>query len=169
MCYWYTTCVAVLVVDSSALITLAGGDALSLLRLSPRKAVTVPEVYQEVVEAGLAGAYPDVLAIRCAFEDGIVAVRLARRSEKIAGISRTDSLIILLAEELGAAELLINDRGLYRKAGQRSLPARLTAEFVHGLYRAGRIEKGRRDTLLGHFVSNGRYSEAFLNAFLAQR
>ena len=116
MCYWYTECVGLLVADSSALITLAGADTLSLLRLSAHKAVTVPEVYQEVVEAGLAGAYPDALAIRRAFEDGIVTVRPAHRSEKIPGISPTDSLIILLAEEVEAAELLINDRALYRKA-----------------------------------------------------
>lgn len=154
-----------LVVDASSLITLAGADALGLLSLSPLKACTVAEVYRETVEVGLARGYRDAPAISRAFEQGLLTIRDPRRAEKLTGISRTDSLLLHLAEETGA-EILVNDQALLRKAEERGLPARVTAEFVQRLYKAKKISGARRDALLKDFVANGRYSEDFLLAFL---
>lgn len=160
---------ASLVLDSSALITLAGANALPLLRLSPHRALTVSGVYSETVEAGLARAHPDAVAIREAFEIQIVAIQNPRSTETLAGISRTDSQVLLLAEEVAAAALLVNDKPLWRKAEQRGLPARFTAEFVEDLYQAGKISRKRRDGLLDGFVSRLRYSEEFIRALLLAR
>jgi predicted nucleic acid-binding protein len=158
-----------MIVDSSALITLAGADALPLLTLSPHKAVTVSEVYRETVETGSAMAYPDAAAIGSLFQQGIVTVQDPRRKQKLAGISRTDSLVLLLAEEVAAAVLLVNDQALLRKAEQRGLVAQFTAELVQELYRAGRVSRRRRDDLFRDFVANRRYSEEFMQAFSAGR
>lgn len=75
-----------LVLDSSALITLAGAQALGLLGLSRHTAFTVSEVYRETVEIGSLKAYPDAAAIGRLFEQGIVAVRDPRHEEKIIGV-----------------------------------------------------------------------------------
>lgn len=158
-----------LVIDSSALVTLAGAEALGLLALSPHKALTVPEVYRETVEIGIAQGYPDALAIGRLFEEGVVTVRDPRRKEKLAGISRTDSLVLLLAGEVSAAVFLVNDQALLRKAEQLRVPAQFTAEFVQELCQAGRISCPRRDRLLEGFVANGRYSEEFLGALILRR
>jgi len=158
-----------MVLDSSALITLAGADALALLALSPHKAVTVSEVYRETVEIGSVKAYPDAAAIGRLFEQGVVRVRDPRRKEKLTGISPTDSLVLRLAEEVAAAVLLVNDQALLRKAEQRGLAAQFTAEFVQELYDAGRLSRRRRARLFQEFVANGRYSEEFMGTFLLRR
>jgi hypothetical protein len=156
--------VGFLVLDSSALITLAGADGLPLLALAPHKAITVSEVYRETVEIGSVRAYPDAAAIGGLFEQGIVSVQDPRRKEKMTGISPTDSLVLLLAEEVSAAVLLVNDQALLRRAEQRGLAAQFTAEFVQELHRAGRISRRRRDRLFRDFVANRRYSEDFMEA-----
>ena len=163
MCYWYTGCVAILVLDSSALVTLAAADALSLLRLSPHRAITATEVYRETVEAGVAGGYPDALAIGEAFDQGMVAVRDPRRGP--AAGRRADLIVLLLAEEVQAAGVLINDQSLFRKAAARGLPAQVTAELVDELFRAGKLTRQHRDSLLEEFVARGRYTRQFLEAF----
>lgn len=169
VCSGYTGCVGTIVVDSSALITLAGADALSLLTLSPHKAVTVSEVYRETVEIGSAMAYPDAAAIGSLFEQGMVTVQDPRRKQKLAGISRTDSLVLLLAEEVAATVLLVNDQALLRKAEQRGLAAQFTAEWVQELHQAGRVSRRQRDGLFQDFVAHGRYSEGFIEAISAGR
>ena len=158
-----------MVVDSSVLITLAGADALSLFALSPHRAITVSEVHRETVEIGLAQAYPDATAIGKLFEQGILTVQDPRRKEKLTGISPTDSLVLLLAEEVSAAVLLVNDQALLRKAEQRRVAAQFTAEFVQELYQAGQISRRRRDSLFRNFVTNGRYSEEFMETFFLRR
>lgn len=157
------------VLDSSALITLAGAEALGLLTLSPHKAVTVSEVYRETVEMGSVKAYPDAAAIGRLFEQGVVRVQEPRRKEKLTGISPTDSLVLLLAEEISAAALLVNDQTLLRKAEQRGLAAQFTAEFVQELCHAGRISRHRRDRLFQEFVANERYSGELIEAFFLRR
>lgn len=158
-----------IVLDSSALVTLAGADALTLLALSPHKGLTVSEVYRETVEIGLATAYPDAVAIARLFEQGTVTIQDPRRQGKLAGISRTDSLVLLLAQEVSAAAVLVNDQALLRRAKQRGLVAQFSAEFVQELCDTGRISRRRRDTLLREFVANGRYSEEFMEALLLRR
>mgnify|MGYP001569590475 CR=1 FL=1 len=158
-----------MILDSSALITLAGAEALGLLGLSRHRAITVSEVYRETVEIGSLKAYPDAAAIGMLFEQGVVTIRDPRRKGKIIGISRTDSLVLRLTEEVPAAVLLVNDQALLRKAQQRGLSAQYTAEFVQELYRAGRITERRRDSLFRDFVANGRYSEGFMEALLLRR
>ena len=155
--------------DSSALVTLASAEALGLLALSPHKALTVPEVYRETVEIGIAQGYPDAVAIGRLFEQGVVTIQDSRRKEKLAGISRTDSLVLLLAQEVSAAAVLVNDQALLRKAEQRGLAAQFSAEFVQELYQTGRISRRRRDRLFQDFVANGRYSEEFMEALFLRR
>jgi hypothetical protein len=121
------------------------------------------------VEVGLAKAYPDAVAIAGLFEHGTVTIQDPRRSQKLAGISRTDSLVLLLAQEVAATALLVNDQALLRKAEQRGLPAQFSAEFVQELYRMGRISRRRRDRLLRDFVANERYTEEFVEALLRRR
>ena len=169
VCYWYTGCVGHMVLDSSALVTLAGADALPLLALSAHKSLTVSEVYRETVEVGLAKAYPDAVAIAGLFEHGTVTIQDPRRKEKLAGISRTDSLVLLLAQEVAAAALLVNDQVLLRKAEQRGLAAQFSAEFVQELYHTGRISRRRRDRVFRDFVTNERYTEEFVEALLLRR
>ena len=169
VCYWYTGCVGLLVLDSSALITLAGAGALRLLTLSPHKACTVTEVYRETVEAGWGKARAEAVEIARCFDRKMVTIQDPLGSEKLAGISRTDSQVLLLAEETGAADLLTNDRTLLAKAEQRGLPACVTAEFVMELHENGKISRKRRDRLLGDFLDRGRYSEEFLRALLLGR
>ena len=158
-----------MVLDSSALITLAGAEALALLARSPHRAITPSEVYRETVEIGLVKACPDAAAIGRLFQQGVVRVQDPRRREKLAGISRTDSLVLLLAEEVSAAVLLVNDQALWRKAEQRGLAAQYTAEFVQELYRTGRVSRRRRDSLFRDFLANRRYSEQFMEAFFLRR
>ncbi|HYM09527.1 MAG TPA: hypothetical protein VEU62_02280 [Bryobacterales bacterium] len=155
--------------DASSLVTLAQAHALSLLTLLPDQALTVTEVYREAVEAGRARGYPDALLIADAFSHRWVTIADPAGQEPLPGISRTDSLVIHLAEELGAVDVLINDRTLLGKAKQRRLPARLTADFVEALYQRGRITRKRRHGLLSAFVAQGRYSEEFMKAFLLLR
>lgn len=169
VCYWYTGCVGHIVLDSSALVTLAGADALALLALSAHTSLTVSDVYRETVEQGLAKGYPDAVAIAGLFEQGIVTIQDPRRKEKLAGISRTDSLVLLLAQEVSAAALLVNDQVLLRKAEQRGLAAQFSAEFVQELYQSGRISRRRRDRVLRDFVANERYTEEFVEALLLGR
>jgi len=156
-------------VDSSALITLAGGGALSLLALAPGPVCTVQEVYEETVEAGLARGFPDAVEISHYFRDQRVSIRSPRRDERVEGVSRADSRVLLLAEELGAADLLVNDRTLLGKAVERGLPARFTLEFVVDLSDAGRLSRKRRDALIENFVARGRYSREFVAAVLLGR
>lgn len=165
MCYWYTECVGFLVLDSSALVTLAVAEALPLIRLSPHRAITVKEVYRETVEAGLAHGYPDALAIAEAFDQGIVAVQDPVSGAGAAG-RRADALVLLLAEQVQAAGLLINDKSLFRKAVARGLPAQLTAEFVYDLFQGGKLTRQRRDSLFEEFAGRGRYTRQLLEAFL---
>lgn len=162
-------CVTFRVVDTSALITLAGADALGLLRLPPHQPCAPPEVFQEAAEAGLAQAFPDALKIRELFDRGHASIRAPRRRQKIEGVSVTDSLVILLAEELGAADLLANDRGVLRKAEQRGLPASLSVEFVQDLFEQGNISRKRRDALFACFLARGRHTEEFVRVFLLGR
>ena len=156
-----------LVLDSSALITLAGADALGLLRLSPHKACTVGEVYREAVEWGREKGRPDALLIGRLFERGIVTIQDPRRRERLPGISQTDSLVIHLAEEARAALCLMNDQELRDRAVRRGLPARYTAEFVNELYVTGNISQTRRDALLQAFLANRRYTEHFLQSLFS--
>ena len=165
MCFQYTRCVGFIVLDSSALITLAGADGLPLLALSPHKTITVSAVYRETVEIGAARAHPDAAAIGRLFEQGVVRVQDPHRREKMAGLSETDSLVLRLAEEVSAAVLLVNDQALLRRAEQRGLAAQFTAEFVQELHRARRISRRRRDGLFRDFVANRRYSQEFMEAF----
>jgi len=155
-----------LVADASALVTLAAADALELLRLSPHGACTVPEVYQETVEAGVARGFPDAHAIARLFESRSLTTISPRRRVKVEGISLTDSLVLSLAEQLRADDLLVNDRKVLRKAEQRGLPARLTLEFVQDLYEQGKITRPNRDRLFQSFIDRNRYTEDFIRAFL---
>ena len=158
-----------LIVDSSALITLAGADALSLLALWPHGVATVADVYRETVEAGLAKGYPDAASIGRVFEKEVICIRNPRRTGKFSGISRTDSLVLLLAEEIADARLLVNDQTLLRKAEEIGLATQYTAEFVQELYEAGKIPRRRCDRLFEDFLSNLRYSREFIEAFLLGR
>jgi len=158
--------VGYLVADASALVTLAGADALGLLRLSPHQVCTVPEVREETVEAGLARGFSDAHAIARFFAAGRLEVIAPRRREKMDGISFADSLLLSLAEQISADDLLVNDRRVLRKAEQRGLPARLTAEFVQDLYQQRRISRARRDRLFGSFVDRQRYTDDFIRALL---
>ena len=155
--------------DSSALITLAGAGALSLLPLARRDARTVPEVYRETVEVGLSQGYPDARAIGDCFRRGWIQAQSPKRPMELPGLSRTDSLVLRLAEETAAAGLLVNDRTLLRKAEQRNLPARVTLEFVWERLEARQISRRRFDQLLFNFRERRRYSEEFLEAFLLGR
>ncbi len=160
---------SVLILDASALITLAGADGLDLLAFSPRKACTVREVHREAVELGGEKGRPDAGPIGRVFDSGVLAIRAPIQREKIPGISQTDSLLIHLAKEISGAALLTNDRNLFRKAEQRGLEAMLSAQFVQRLYEAATITLTRRDTLLQAFVDHGRYSPEFMQAFLLGR
>lgn len=80
-----------------------------------------------------------------------------------------DWLVLQLAQETPGAEILANDHPLLRKAEQRGLPAFYTAEFVWELGRMGRLRPVRREPRLRDFVTDGRYTEDFMNAFLMQR
>jgi len=156
------------VVDASALITLGGAGALSLLGLGPYMAVTVPEVYRETVEIGLARIYPDAAAIARAFQQGLVRLREPTHTGPITGISPTDSLVLRLAEETRAV-LLVNDHTLLRNAQQRGVVARFSAELVLELGKTGKISRPRQERLLAEFVANGRYSEEFIQALRLRR
>ena len=169
MCCWYTGCAGVIVIDSSSLITLAGAGALSLIALSPDKALTITQVYEETVEHGLTLAYPDATAIAHLFENQTVTIRDPARKVAFSGVSVADSLLLRLAAEVSASGLLTNDQKLWHKADQRGLPAYYPAEFVDGLHREKRISRRRRDSLLEEFVANRRYSRAFMDAFLLGR
>ena len=155
-----------IVVDSSALITLAHANALSLLQLRPGDVWTIPEVYMETVEMGLARGYPDAMAIQKCFRDDVIRLRQPRRREQLSGISLTDALVILLAEELHAVFLLVNDHALLRRAEQYGVPARFTAEYVKQLHEEHVVSGRRMARLFQVFLENGRYSEEFLNALL---
>ncbi len=157
---------AVWVIDSSALITLAVADGLALLTLSSNQIRTVPEVYRETVEGGLAQGRPDAAEIGRAFEKGIVTVQNPRRREKLPGLSQTDSLVVHLAQEMRAQECLINDQDLLVKMRRRGLVARYTLEFVEALHTTGRISRAKRDRLLREFLAQGRYTEPFLQSLL---
>ena len=89
-----------LVLDSSALITLATGDGLALLGRWPGKVYTVAEVYRETVEIGGAVAFPDARAIGHSFQRNVITVRGPRRRDKLSGLSETDSLVVHLAAVL---------------------------------------------------------------------
>jgi predicted nucleic acid-binding protein len=158
--------VGTLVVDSSALITLAGADALPLLTLWPGKVLTIPEVYYETVEIGLMKGYPDAAAIERCFSDRAVSTREPACRERLTGIGLVDSLVIRLAEELGAANLLVNDHALLRRAEEHGIEARFTAEFVCELRDERRISIDRMVRLFQAFLERRRYSEEFLNALL---
>jgi predicted nucleic acid-binding protein len=153
-------------VDSSSLITLAGADAISLLTMSRIRAFTVKEVFRETVEIGLMTARPDAVVIAEAFESGAISVLEPRNKEKLPGISMTDSLVLLLAEDLAGRKLLVNDHALLRKAEARGIAARFTAEFVLDLQRSGEMTRTRRDRLFELFVANGRYTSEFIEALL---
>ncbi len=153
-------------IDSSALITLAVADGLDLLARSSHPVRTVSEVYRETVEEGSAKGRPDAAEIGRAFEKGIVTVENPRRRERLAGLSRTDSLVLHLAQEIRARECLINDQDLLVKMKRRGLAARYTLEFVEALYRAARISLARRDHLLREFLAYGRYTESFAQSLL---
>jgi len=155
-----------LVLDSSALITLAAGGALSLLRQWPGDVCTVTEVFQETVEVGGARAFPDASAIARCFQGKTVSVRDPRRRDKLSGLSETDSLIVRLAVEL-SGRLLANDQTLRRKAEQRGVSAAFTVEFVQDLYEKAKLSRRRRDQLFTDFVAGGRYSREFMDAFLS--
>ena len=160
---------APLVLDSSSLITLGRGAALDLLAPSPHQALTVAEVYRETVEVGLAKGRPDSAECNSAFERGLITLQEPRRAEKLAGISLADSLVLHLAEEVRAGQLLTNDKTLFRKAEERGLPVADTAAFVQDLHVSGRIPRERRDSLLKDFVARGRYTAEFMQAFLLGR
>jgi len=153
--------VGVLVLDSSALITLAGADALGLLSLSRLSPYTVTEVYRETVESAL--GRPGTDAIDRCFKERLISIQDPRREQKLTGISQTDSLVLLLAAEVVADDFLSNDRTLVRKAGQQGLAAHFTAEFVHHLWEADRISRERRDGLIENFVVRRRYSRRFVD------
>lgn len=159
----------VIVIDSSSLITLAGAGALSLIALSPDKALTITQVYEETVEHGLILAYPDAAAIAHLFEDQTLAIRDPARKVALSGVSVTDSLLLRLAAEVSASGMLTNDQKLWHKADQRGLPACYTAEFVDRLHHEKRISRRRRDSLLEEFVANRRYSRTFMDAFVFGR
>jgi rRNA-processing protein FCF1 len=157
--------VGIIVVDSSALITLACAGALDLLALSEHTVRTVKEVYRETVEAGLVRGLPDAKAIQRVFDGGLVTIGEPRRTQRLAGISHTDSLVLRLAQEVSARYVLTNDQPLFRKAQRLSLPACFTAQFVCLPHVAGATTAARRDRLLDAFVAAGRYSEEFMRVF----
>ncbi|MBM4389446.1 MAG: hypothetical protein FJ088_17050 [Deltaproteobacteria bacterium] len=155
-----------IVIDSSALITLARADALFLLPLGSREIWTIPEVYQETVEAGLAKGYPDAIVIQKCFQDEMVCSRPPRNREKLSGVSSTDSRVIFLAEELSAVFLLVNDHALLRRAEEYGVPAQFTAEYVKQLCEHGALSRRRMESLFRVFLECRRYSEEFLNALM---
>ncbi len=155
-----------LVVDSSALITLAGADGLSLFGYWQGAIWTIPEVYSETVEAGSAKGCPDAAVIQRCFVENVIRIREPRRRDKLPGLSSADSRVIFLAQEIGAAYLLVNDHALLRRAEQHSIPTRFTAEFVKELHEKHAITRRRMDRLFEAFLLRQRYSEEFLNALL---
>lgn len=157
------------VVDSSSLITLAGAGAIQLLARANAPVVTVPEVYRETVETGKARAFPDAGEIAGGFEKGLISIRAPRGTRRIGGVSPVDSRVLLLAEEIQGAILLVNDQTLLRKAEQRGIASQFTAEFVRDLQAGGKISRRDRDRLFEAFLANGRYSEPFLEALLQGR
>lgn len=152
--------------DSSALITLARANALSLLRLWSGEIWTIHEVYRETVDAGLVKGYSDAIAIQKCFRDEVIRLRQPRRRERLSGISLTDALVILLAEELHAAYLLVNDHALLRRAEEHGVPARFTAEYIKQLHEERAVSGRRMARLFRVFLESRRYSEEFLNALL---
>jgi len=164
MCRYYTQCVEWFVLDSSSLITLARADALDLLVLAPHAAITVSAVYRETVETAALKAHAEAREIARCFDEKQIVIRDPRRRTPVPGVSRVDSTVIRLAEELGAADLLTNDRALLRKAEQRGLRASFTAEFVLRLCAADRIARQRQDELFRAFIAHRRYSAQFLEA-----
>ena len=155
-----------IIIDSSALITLARADALFVLQLWSGEVWTVPEVYQETVDAGLLKGYADATVIRKCFREEIIRLRSPRNRARLSGVSLTDSLVILLAEELSAAFLLVNDHALLKRAEEHGVPARFTAEHVKQLYTENAISRRRMTHLFRVFLECRRYSEDFLNALL---
>jgi hypothetical protein len=158
--------VEAIVIDSSALITLARADALFVLPLGSGEIWTIPEVYQETVDAGLGKGYPDAILIQKCFRDEIVRLRSPRNRGRLSGVSHTDSLVIFLAEELSAAFLLVNDHALLKRAEEHDVPAQFTAEYVKQLYKQGAVSRRRMEHLFRVFQECRRYSEDFLHALL---
>ncbi len=152
--------------DSSALITLAKADDLMLLALSAHEPVAVAGVYEETVTNG---RYPHDFRIGQLFARQIVRTRDPSRPRQLPGISVTDSLVVLLAEEVGASELLSEDGKLLRRAQQRGVAAHVTAVFVQQLYETGKISLERRDGLFASFVANHRCTPAVVDVFLPKR
>ncbi len=168
MCQSYTKCVQNLVVDSSALITLAGADALSLFGYWQGAIWTIPEVYSETVDAGIAKGYPDAGAIQQCFVENVIRIKEPRNSERLTGLSLADSRVVLLAGEMNASCLLVNDHALLKRSEHHGIPARFTAEFVKELHEKQAISRRRMIRLFEAFLQRQRYSEEFLNALLTR-
>ena len=168
VCQQYSLCVKAIVLDSSAIITFARVAELDLLQLWSGSIWTIPEVYQETVDAGLVKGYPDAISIQKSFRDGIIQIKNPRKRERLAGVSLTDSLVIMLAAELHAAFLLVNDHALLRRAEGYGVSAQFSAEFIRQLCEEGKISNRRMMRIYRALHEAGRYTEEFLNALVTR-
>ena len=111
----------IIVADTTPLSELAKVGRLNLLRDVYRQIIIPPEVYNEAI----AGTHPAVEQVRLA---DWIEVRSVSNSQKVLVLKEAKKLglgecaAIILAEELGAKRLLIDDRNGRREALSRNLP-----------------------------------------------
>ena len=94
------------VIDSSSIISLCKCDLEPFLKASGWKFISLREVFNEVVERGLAEGFLDAIQAKKLFDDKVIT--LEKIKEKIPANFSTDEKIVELAKELNAM-VLSND------------------------------------------------------------
>jgi len=87
------------VIDSSALISLAKIDAIDLLIRINAKFLCPEEVYEETVEMGIRKGYPDAIIIKRIFDKKLIETVTVKTPKIYKGISKNDSKVIQLTKQ----------------------------------------------------------------------
>jgi predicted nucleic acid-binding protein len=146
------------IIDSSALVSFAKIKALRLLKSLRAKMTTIPELYEECVEKGIALGYPDALKIKKLFDEKAITLETAKIFKKISGVSGTDSKTIHLARETKEA-LFVDDTKLGRRAKAEEIEVWNTADILLHLLKTKKINKTEYAGLLQELVRNKRMTE----------
>lgn len=146
------------VIDSSTLISLAKIGGLEVLRLIKGTVITIPEVFQECVEQGIAVGQPDALKIKSVFDQNIISVEKAKKQQVFSGISIVDSMVLSLAKEK-RGYLFSDDGKVSGRARAEGIEARNTPDMLCHLMVTRRISLEDYNKFFQKLVEKNRLSK----------
>lgn len=144
----------IVVADTTPLSELAKVGHLNLLRDVFGEIIIPQEVYNEVTT----GTHPAVAAVKSA---NWIEVRAVSDSQKVSalqagtGLDLGECAAIVLAEELGAEQLLVDDLGARREAKSRNLPIIGTVGTLLLAKQQGLIPSVKE--ILDNLIAQGKY------------